>query len=138
MQDLVEVEVTYYKLIYFVNNTTQHNLIPLKSENIFMTEYFVVRAIFSPHFWYISTADWIAFCMRSCHQLAFASAVWSSPLTFHEGITNNRILPMNDSRLSLKWILMFIYLLVQHQTVLEVQNFYSRWDFFQGRQTGFQ
>lgn len=34
---------------------------------------------------------------------------------------------------------MFISLLVQHQTVLEVQSFYSRWDFFffQGRQTGF-
>lgn len=25
-----------------------------------------------------------------------ASAVWSSPFTFHEGITNNRILPVNN------------------------------------------
>lgn len=54
--------------------------------------------------------------MCSCHQLAFASAVWSSPLTFHEGVTNNRILPMNDSCLWLTWILMFIYFLVQHRT----------------------
>lgn len=45
----------------FVYNTMMHTLIPLKSENFSVTEYFTVCAIFNPHFWYIS------FCMRSCH-----------------------------------------------------------------------